>query len=355
MADEPTYTISVPGLQDVIRVPALESVALKRERIQRMRAARTPLPEGLQWIPQAINWLDDIQDALIVALVAGKFILRRLPAAVIPGVGWALLASDILNVSVSLLGTLAAGRPPKLDAFKSLIAAVGGRAAIVHKGASFLAGRTRWLGFALQAGQVLRSVTGYGLQLGGIMGAATDATWAVVRAAGGADVKVILPPPDDPLAKAWRVLQRVNYLPFILGGLSSDDAQLAVAGVTHAIETMWGGTDTVADDGRLMTLADQEIPLYTPWEPSSREALGLEGIDPDGPSDHALPFFRGNPTMGEAFRVAGGAGGSWDVDNASTLAGGAGPGSAKALADDGSSIVLDVFNGPGSTGPALTP
>jgi hypothetical protein len=91
------FTINIPGLQDIFRIPDLESKDLRRQRYKRWMGSRSALPEGLQWIPPLLNKLDDAQDLLYTALVLAKPILKRLGAMIWPPLGIALVANDVLN------------------------------------------------------------------------------------------------------------------------------------------------------------------------------------------------------------------------------------------------------------------
>lgn len=95
-----SYTIDLPGLTDFVRIPALENEELKFQRWIRFKTQEPLLPEPLRWIPGLINKLDDAQDLLFTALVLARPLLRKLPAWLLPGLGWLLLANDILNLFV---------------------------------------------------------------------------------------------------------------------------------------------------------------------------------------------------------------------------------------------------------------
>lgn len=92
------FTIDVPGIADIIKLPGLESGALRRERFLRMKSARSAIPEALQWIPHVLTKLDDAQDILSTGLALAIPLIKRLPTRVLPGVGWLLAANDVLNL-----------------------------------------------------------------------------------------------------------------------------------------------------------------------------------------------------------------------------------------------------------------
>lgn len=91
------YTVQIPGITDILKVPGVDSAELRRERGARMARARSPLPVGLQWIPPLLNKLDDAQDLLYTGLVIGVGILKALGVRAIPGLGVLLTVNDLLN------------------------------------------------------------------------------------------------------------------------------------------------------------------------------------------------------------------------------------------------------------------
>jgi hypothetical protein len=94
--DDP-YTVQIPGITDILKVPGVDSAEARRARADRMKRQHSPLPTGLQWIPPLLNKLDDAQDLLYTALVIGVGLLKVLGVRAIPGLGILLTANDILN------------------------------------------------------------------------------------------------------------------------------------------------------------------------------------------------------------------------------------------------------------------
>ena len=92
------YTINVPGVTDILRIPGLESEALRKERAQRMKQSRSGLPDFLKWIPPVLNKLDDAQDLLFTGLALAWPLLRFLPRAFLGPLGILLTVNDLLNV-----------------------------------------------------------------------------------------------------------------------------------------------------------------------------------------------------------------------------------------------------------------
>lgn len=250
------YTLDIPGIQDFVRIPPLESKALRLQRIARAETARSAVPNAIRWMPQVINWLDDAQDLLFTALVLSKPILRRLPARIIPGLGWLLLTNDLLNILVSLFAIPLTGRLPKRRAYSALALGAFSRSHRVRAVKAFM-NATRWVGFGIQAAQASRNVTsyllteytsegeaakaagrkvpGYGLSLGPMMGLYSDTFWAVIKMKGLTGIDVRLPPPADPLGKALRFLAQSTQWPHMREMLSPEDHKLLTAAYGAAI------------------------------------------------------------------------------------------------------------------------
>ena len=279
MADE--YTVSIPGATDIFRVPVpgMDDVELRQERIRRMKAAKTPVPEILQWIPAAINKIDDAQDLLYVGLTLAKPLLRRLPARFIPGLGWALLALDIANLLTLLLSLPIAGAGVKRLKVDMLDIFGMSRLRRLNAVAKFLS-RTPLLPFALQAGQVSFNLTGYGLCLGPIMGMISDSFWGLIRKAQGADVNIILPPEADPVGKAARVLAQSPLRRIAPDMLSPEDHELMDAAESIATQILLDRADAADKiEERGDAFAGFNAPVFVPWNPASMEALQKEGFD----------------------------------------------------------------------------
>lgn len=291
------YDVSLPGLQDIISVPALDDKALRRERIQRMKANRSALPEGLGWVPRMINKLDDAQDFLSTGLFLLAKLMPRVLGRMLPILGWALLANDILNVVVSLLGVLTSGPRMKTRYFNEIKNLAWDRKSRMKRGIDFLR-HPSWKSFLWQAPQVLYNATGYGLKLGAIFGAVSDAAWGLVRMAQGNTVNVVGPPSNDIVMKAARVAQQYGDEWFAGDALSSDDH--ALLGTAGALSVM-----TLGDAGRIgpqvpevFGIGDLRPPFYVPWNPASVEALQEEGIDPFGRQRSCYPGYDAMPTYG---------------------------------------------------------
>jgi len=290
------YTLDIPGLQDLIRIPALEDIALRAQRTARAFTHFSTLPNALNFIPPLINMLDDAQDLLFTALVLAKPLFRRLPARIIPGLGWLLITNDVLNLLTGLLSVPLTGRPPKRAAYAALDLLTFGRARRIEKFTRFMS-TTQWVGFTIQGAQALRNVSeyliehytdegraavaagrrvpGYGLSLGAVMGLASEAAWAPFRMLGGNRVIIRLPPPADPLGKALRFLEQTYQWPHLLDALAPEDHVLLTAAQAAAVQII--ATDRPAIDiGQADANADNRIRAFRIWNPASAHAIATE-------------------------------------------------------------------------------
>jgi hypothetical protein len=91
------FAISIPGLSDILRIPGIDTADTRRERLQRFRGSKSPLPAVLQPLVKLLNKLDDAQDMLYTVLVAAVWLFPRIAARFIPGIGWLLAINDLLN------------------------------------------------------------------------------------------------------------------------------------------------------------------------------------------------------------------------------------------------------------------
>lgn len=91
------FTVNIPGISDVLRIPGLDTEATRRQRYQRWLASRSPVPEVLQPLTRILTKIDDAQDLLFTALALAVPLLKRIGLRFIPFLGWALTVNDILN------------------------------------------------------------------------------------------------------------------------------------------------------------------------------------------------------------------------------------------------------------------
>jgi hypothetical protein len=92
------YTITVPGLSDVIRLPGTDSPRLRYERYKRWQSSNSPLPQSLRPLVRILNKLDDAQDLLFTAIALARPLIRLIGPRIIPVLGWVLTVNDALNL-----------------------------------------------------------------------------------------------------------------------------------------------------------------------------------------------------------------------------------------------------------------
>lgn len=247
-----TQTISLPGWEDIISIPhgpkpskaelseyykakAAKRAAnippdriaeIERRNSTRQRMLSSTIPAEAQKWGNVLTWLDDAQDLFSLVTVGGRIAVRAAPKALgrfIPGLGWVLLAADILKL-LTLLASLAqpffvgmcagwrkgtAAAIPALamgNALKLMghgIASLNpfSRASILARQAKF-AGKLFRVGEMLEFAQAMKTLTGYGLTLGGIMGTIYETSYAIelflrggkvnIRAGGSSNAQISL-------------------------------------------------------------------------------------------------------------------------------------------------------------------
>lgn len=281
------YTINVPGIQDVVRIPAYEDEELKKQRWLRYKNTRNPAPGFAQTAAQILNFIDDAQDLLFTALALAWPLLRKLAPRFLPGLGWILTANDILNLMTCLLGFAARPGLTKPECFQVLLGMRPTRRYGAARAFKFLA-KFPTFGFLLQAPQALFTVTkdilggpGYGVLPGPIMGMLSDAFWGALRFAGGNPVRIQVPPSADFASKAFRFLSHPPYHHGASQAFSLDDHLLlsAATSIASQVAALIPITDDMSE--RAALLLSSQIPQYTPWTESSLAVALSEGWEPN--------------------------------------------------------------------------
>lgn len=240
---QPPNSVSLPGWENIIAIPKgtpptkaqyREYYKAKREHRRpdlpdsvtseierrsdiRRRMESSATPETAKAWTGILTALDDAQDLFSLVAFGGRLLGKALPKVlgrIIPGLGWILLGADILKL-LTLLATLLqpffvamchgvtkgiAGALPALM--------VGNAAKLVGHGitglnpfsrAARLARATKFTGKLFRVGELLeiaqasKTLTGYGLTLGGIMGTITESAYALELAARGQPISIAVP------------------------------------------------------------------------------------------------------------------------------------------------------------------
>lgn len=305
--NEKAYTIDIPGLSDIFRlpIPLLDNPELKRARIMRMMTKKSPVPETIQWVPPVINKIDDAQDILTTALWLAKPLIRRLPTRIIPYVGWALLVNDIMNIITWTLATSMTPGMTKPDMYKKVKNYKLSKRYGALRVEEFLrpSGWKRKIGDLLQAAQVPQSIIGIGIALGAIMGTLSDSTWAMYQVARGKKVVIRLPPKEDPIGKALRYIGQTPQQQFMQDILTQEDHELIVAAQNVSMGIVLS-SGLKFNDERCDYILDQQFPTMIPWEKSSIEALEDAWYDLSRDDLYAPYIPKENPTIGDAIDMS---------------------------------------------------
>jgi len=272
-----------------------------------MQRESSPIPQALRWIPTVINYLDNIEDFLIVTLTIAKPILKRLPLRFIPYIGWLLFIDDVLNLTNLMLGTALGGRSFKRATLKSVAKMVTRRPRAIQRVADFM-GPTAMLPFWLQAGQVLESITGYGLALGGIMGLVTDSFWSVIRSIEGNHIVIKGNNDLDILGKAASIMVQNQQMPWMYDILTPKEHKNAM--LAHNIAAQIVAENFTAEmlTSRLNLGGELSYPLWEPWNPVTIEVINENKIpfsgDPENGSLPYLPVQYAYPTYSDVFNMS---------------------------------------------------
>lgn len=235
-----TPTITLPAWSDVIQLGARQQITREQtaewyaaqrqdrapnldaatvtaiqERSAYLDAMRTSgAPGYLKGWGEILTALDNVQDLLSTISTLGRLTLWAAPRVAgrfVPVLGWVILAADLLNL-LSLIGTmatpayallchgpseaLAAGVPGfvfkrglKAQTWKSMLANPFSRKAIMASRLKAV-GRLPSFSNLIEVAQVTQSMWGYGLSLGGLVGAFFETTYAVERGLRGEPTKI---------------------------------------------------------------------------------------------------------------------------------------------------------------------
>lgn len=291
-------TIDVPGILDIIKIPALDDPGAAQARAIRMATRNQAMPVDLRWIPWAMQRLDDAQDLIFTGAVVLRYLLPRVLPRLIPGLGWVLLANDVLNLGTAVLSLTTPGRRPK-----RLVELYGKFLTRMTKGklrlAKFRTAPTNWTAFAVQGLQASESVTGYGLAIGSLYGAANDSVWTAFGLLGGHGVRIRGPLPTDPIHKAARWFMGGDPMVAMMDMLSEDDHLILLAAHLVATSIALNETLTTIPDARAAEALAMPVPILEPWHETTREACRHVGVDPDGPISVPSTLGIPNPTMDE--------------------------------------------------------
>ncbi|KKN21897.1 hypothetical protein LCGC14_0920830 [marine sediment metagenome] len=296
---ENTYTINIPGIQDVVRIPSLEDKNLRFQRWLRFQNSKPTLPEPLQWIPPLINKLDDAQDLLFTGLALAIPLLRILPKFFLGLLTPLVFLNDALNLATCLLVLGIGGNLRKAAVRTEFQRNVHWQTYAVQRPAQFFK-KFPWLGFLIQAPQALQYLTGYGVTLGTVMGFLTDLMWAPVRLAQGSRVTFVGPPPDDITGKAARYLSQPATHNLHNQMYSFDDHLLLTAADSVALQVMTAAVSKNLLASREDVIAAQPVTIYDPWNPTSLEVAEDFGWNPSDPPGYPIPTSTGEPSMLEA-------------------------------------------------------
>jgi hypothetical protein len=194
-----------------------ELAEMDRRRGVRDRIREAAQPDYSKAFGQVLTAIDNVQDFLITVSVVGRmasWLAVKVAGRAIPGVGWVLLASDILNllgftgqIAMPFYALVCHGPTQALAA--GVPAAIFGRAlkaetwklanlnpfSRVSRAARRLTLSSSKIGFTdwLQVAQTTDQLWGVGVSLGGLVGVVMDSAYAAEAALEGKPVKVNLP------------------------------------------------------------------------------------------------------------------------------------------------------------------
>jgi hypothetical protein len=196
------YTIRIPQWDDIVHlVPnALKSEAqIKAEKKQALvRILESPAPEWGRKYSSVMTWIDDVQDTSSVAYPLLAKLGRIAPKVftkIIPLIGWIGTAYDLLNIANAFGRAPLSPMKAKRESCKMWRRNPFSKTARLQRVGN-IKNYKMGMADAIQIAQVSDQFLGFGLSLGGIMGAITDSIFGAYRYATGQPVRFSFDPPD---------------------------------------------------------------------------------------------------------------------------------------------------------------
>lgn len=260
----PEYEVVIPGLEDIVHIPLWNKMT-DEERRARARTyyyniKKSPTPKWVQKMSRIGTEIDNIEDAFTTAMVAvrlfGKHIAPKIGARLLPYVGEALIAKDVMDIGSAICYT--ASGP---HAAKRLFETVKQRGARMRKWNANMRDAGKWIphkqyvhlrnlynkagqdigktdnkykkkflearqknmrkalrglpgfGETLEILQTADWITGYGISLGAIFGPISDAFWGTLRSLTGDKVNLKLSPALQKEVRAYLGNQALLTVP----------------------------------------------------------------------------------------------------------------------------------------------
>ncbi len=188
------YALAIPDFNDIIHWKSPEAMTPQELKDKKLRSLQqvlaSPSPEIARKYSSMMTWLDNVQDAMTVGVVAAQILIRlapRIMSRFVPGLGWVILAYDVLNI----VNMLARTPMTPLNIKRNTCHMIRDNP-FTKKAQRFRLFKLRRLkptfGNLLEVAQTLDNVAGVGLCLGGIVGTIQDTAFGAYRSIKGEKV-----------------------------------------------------------------------------------------------------------------------------------------------------------------------
>lgn len=298
-------TVRIPQWDDIVHlVPtSLKSDAqIKAEKKEALvRILDSPAPEWARDYASVMTWIDNIQDTASVVYPLLKLLNVVAPQAfkkLIPIIGWLTSGYEILNILNAIGRAPLTGLKGKRLTCKYYTRNPFSKINRYRRLDNIKNWKPNWAD-AIQVAQVSDMFFGFGLSLGGIIGAATDMIFGAYRYATGEPVRFTFDPPDVGMldmmgAKGLKAAQAISSQ-----GQVFSEMQHFWTYITAALSTV--ALCGTFREGELAELIEDPMNVMLP-APEPEDPLTLEVI-----KDLGLNVERGIgwPFNGEKFISAG--------------------------------------------------
>jgi len=306
MAEE--FTITIPGWDDVIKIKPMHTLSKEKQReltVRRIISMKeSPTPEIVRSISSLAVYLDDAEDILSTAMILGRPLLRRLPSRMIPGLGWVLLVTDILDFGTWIISSATGGPTGKrkaIDQIRNVSLSRGNRMRKIDKFHRLKPGLPQ----LIEGLQATETIFGVGLSIGPLMGLFQDTVWSLMRLGEGARIKIRMTTPPNIAQLAAKFLLQSNLLMGLGPLLGIDDTLKLWAANEYA--NLWLQEEKESEEmiSRANIGLGLRLPQFIPGNPLTREILALYDVDPDRDEGPPPPFdFGEKPFIADAVDAA---------------------------------------------------
>lgn len=269
-----------PDWADMIHIvpenflPLDKQKQLKKERFDRI--SKSPTPEWFNHVTEWMTWLDDVEDFLTTVTVIAIPVTRILFPRLVPYLGWALLAGDIIDLlNVFSILKYAGGEGKRKVSEMSKMNPFGETAKLAR--AKRLARNVPGLGELFEVVQTTSNLFGIGVELGPLIGFGVASTIELARVDEAQWVQL---QQATPIAMAMKLLLTGTPMTSEACWMTNEEYLHVLTAQTLAMQIMeeYYQDHDITEQAKFINV---KIPPPPCLNCVTRKVLEEEGIDPD--------------------------------------------------------------------------